>query len=225
VAEIPSQSVEYLSVNQGLLGDPAIGEPVVIITIRPEPLESFEVVNLAIPMPQAQRLLADLTNLLMPFVLLLGLLAATIGCGARVDVGSKRWGSASGEIAKTAVEVVLLQPRPPEAVIKTDPPAAKTPKRPIQPPSSPPKSVPPEVKPINFSGNTFVFNYRAGDVTYRSESHIHVHEPPPRVQERVIVHREVEPRPPRRPIEDPCDRGQREHEERVRRWRQFPKGY
>jgi hypothetical protein len=35
-----------------------------------------------------------------------------------------------------------------------------------------------------------------------------------------VIHREVETKPPRRPVEDPCDRGQREHEERVRRCRQ-----
>jgi hypothetical protein len=75
VAEIPSQSVEYLSVNEGLLGDPTIGEPVVIITIRPDPQESFEVVNLAIPRTQADRLLADLMDLLLPFVLLVGVAA------------------------------------------------------------------------------------------------------------------------------------------------------
>jgi multisubunit Na+/H+ antiporter MnhC subunit len=427
VAEIQSHLVEYLAVDEGLLGDPTTGEPVVLLTIRPEPLVSFESVNLAIPMSQAGRLFADLTNLLMPFVLLVSLLAATLGCSARVQVertstaekantaiqlsllqsrsspppsapkpttiinvgsgsvhvgevpaqvqpsrprttlntkiGSPSTYSAHGSLAflgyvavcslvgaavvlmlatvgrktggplvpilgllvaaavilqalpqaesgfqvipqlpwqcsgffsalasilgwagillaaliaatrcldapkifsgmvlfvmginllvslgsglagtevasvsprspataekKTAAPVDLLHTRPPEVVTKTDPPAVKTPPPPIQPPPSPPsppKPVAPAAKPINLSGNTFVLNYQAGDVTYRSETHIHLHEPP-KVQERIVIQREVEKKPPRRPVEDPCDRGQREHEERVRRWREFPKAY
>jgi hypothetical protein len=59
-----SQPVEYLASTEARLNDPTTGEQVVVITIRPDPLVSFEVVNLAIPVPQAQRLLTDLTNLL-----------------------------------------------------------------------------------------------------------------------------------------------------------------
>lgn len=75
VAKIQTQPVEYLSANEGLLNDPIDGEPVVILTIRPDPEASFEVVNLAIPRAQAHRLLSDLQNLLLPFVVL----AAVVG--------------------------------------------------------------------------------------------------------------------------------------------------
>lgn len=70
MAEIPSQFVEYLAVAEARLGDPINGEEVVILTIRPDPEASFEVVNLAFPRAQAHRLLADLQNLLLPFVVL-----------------------------------------------------------------------------------------------------------------------------------------------------------
>jgi hypothetical protein len=92
-------------------------------------------------------------------------------------------------------------------------------------PESPNRSIyapDPFIPPINISNNSFVFNYRGGDVY--TETHIHIHEPP-KVQERVTIRREVETRPPRRTAEDPCDQGQREHEERVRRWKQFPRGH
>jgi hypothetical protein len=225
MAEIETQPIEYLAVSETLLNDPTTGEQVVVITIRPVPPNWFSV-NLALSTAQAGRLLADLQNLLIPFGLVVGvLLAATVGCGAKVEVESATWNSPSsepkattGEKARTMVEVDLLQTRPPEVVAKADPPAAKMPE-----PPPPPKPVALEVKPINISGNTFVLNYRAGDVTYRSDVHVHLHEPP-RVEERIVIHREVETKP-RRPVEDPCDRGQKEHEERVRRWREFPGRY
>ena len=78
------------------------------------------------------------------------------------------------------------------------------------------------MKPIDISGNTFVLNYQAGDIY----NEIHIHEPPPsKIQERITIHREVEKKPPRRPVEDPSDQGRREHDERVRRWREFPGRY
>lgn len=67
--EIESQPVEYLGVSEGLLNDPATGEPVIVITIRPDPPNWFPV-SLALSAAQAGRLMSDLQNLLIPFVLL-----------------------------------------------------------------------------------------------------------------------------------------------------------
>jgi hypothetical protein len=61
----------------------------------------------------------------------------------------------------------------------------------------PPKPVPSEVKPINISGNTFVFNYRGGDTN--TEIHVSLHEPP-KVEERIVTHPEVETQQSRRPV-------------------------
>ncbi len=60
-------------------------------------------------MPQTQRL-TDLTSLLAPFVLLLGLIAATIGCSAKVEVERAN----TEEKTKTAIQLGLLQSRSPE---------------------------------------------------------------------------------------------------------------
>jgi hypothetical protein len=62
---------------------------------------------------------------------------------------------------------------------------------------------------------------RGGDTHVQTDIHL---DEPPRVQERLPIHREVEPKPPRRPVDDPCDRGQKEYEARARRWREFPRG-
>jgi hypothetical protein len=201
MAEIESQPVEYLPVSSTLLNDPTTGEQVVVITIRPVPPNWFSV-NLALSLARAGRLLADLQNLLIPFTLLIGvLLAATVGCGGRVEVESATWNSpasetkaTTGEKARTTVEIDVLRTRPQEFVAKADSPAAKVPE-----PRPSPKPVAPADKPINISGNTFVFNYRAGDVTYRSDVHVHLHEPPPMVvQERITIRHEVEIKPPPR---------------------------
>jgi hypothetical protein len=116
-----SQPVEYLAVSEALLNDPTTGEPVVVITIRPDPPNWFSV-NLALSTAQAGRLLADLQNLLIPFVLLVAaLLAATVGCSEKVEVESATWNSpasepttTTGEKAKTAIQLDLLQSRPSE---------------------------------------------------------------------------------------------------------------
>jgi hypothetical protein len=216
VAEIPTQPVEFLAVSQVTCGDPT-GEPAVVLTIRLDPMVSFEPVNLALSEAQAGRLLADLMNLLIPFALLIGvLLVATVGCSGRVEVESAKWASSSGEKARTTVEANLLQSRPPETVAKADP-AAKMLESP-----PPPKPVPSEVKPINISGNTFVLNIRGGDT--HVQTIVQIQEPPPRVQERIVIRREVETKP-RHPVDDRCDRGQREHEARIKKWREFPRGY
>jgi hypothetical protein len=150
-----------------------------------------------------------------------GLVLAVMGMNLLVSLGGDSGGtevasvSSKSQVAvaegKATAFVEAPQTRPPEPV--------PTPK----PAEPPPRPVAPEVRPITISNNSLVFNYRAGDI--HNETHIHIHEPPPKVQERVVIHREVGTKPPRRPTEDPCERGQREHEERVRRWRQFPKGY
>jgi hypothetical protein len=81
---------------------------------------------------------------------LLGLLAATVGCSARVKVESETWDrtleASTGERARTAVEVDVLQPRP--AVPSPNPPSSK--------PAT--------------SGSTTLINLGDGDV--------HVHQPP-----------------------------------------------
>ena len=142
------------------------------------------------------------------------LLATAAGCGARVDLESANWASSSGETARTAVEVDLLRTRVSEPVAQATEP--------------PPKPVASEEKLVIGSGNTFVFNYRAGDVTYHNETHIHihihVHEPLlPKVEERIVVQREVQIERPR-PVDERCRRLAREHEQRVETWRQFPFG-
>jgi len=83
-------------------------------------------------------------------LLLCGLLAATLGCSAKVEVKSENWDTtaegSSGETARTAVEVDVLQTRP----TVPDPPSPK--------PTS--------------SANTVILNLGDGD--------IHVHQPPAR---------------------------------------------
>jgi hypothetical protein len=150
----------------------------------------------------------------------------SMGCGLLLSLGG---GSAPTEVAsavnrapvssspqlateergRTAVPVDRLQPRSQEPIPSPKPPEQQ-------------KPVPSEAKPINISGNTVVFSFRGGDS--HNETHIHVQEsPPPRVEERITVRREAEPKPPR-PVDDRCERMAREHEERVRSWKAFPGG-
>jgi hypothetical protein len=82
-----------------------------------------------------------------------------------------------------------------------------------------------EANPVTITGNTLIFNYRAGDVTYHSDVHVHVHESSrPPVEDKVVVHRYAQTEPPR-PVDERCEQGRKEHEERVRRWKAFPEGY
>ena len=197
------QLVELLGVAEAVAND----EPVIVITIRPDP-PNFCPHNIALTMAQAWRLMIDLQNVMIPFVLLVSvLLATTAGCGTRVDLESTNWDSASGETAK-AVEVDLLRTRAPEPVAQATEP--------------PPKPAVWEEKLVVGPGNTVVFNFRGGDTHY--ETHVHIHEPPvPKVEERTAAQQEVQTVPPRRG--DPrCERLAREHEERVRTWREFPFG-
>ena len=104
------QLVELLGVAEAVAND----QPVIVITIRPDP-PHFWPHNIALTKDQAWRLATDLGSILLPFVLLVSvLLATTTGCGARVDLESANWESSSGQAAKTAVEVDLLRPQPPE---------------------------------------------------------------------------------------------------------------
>ena len=196
---VPSQPVEYLAVSEALLGHPTTGEPVVIVTLRPDP-PNFAVVNLAFPVEQAWRLLTDLQNILVPFVLLMAVLAT--GCGARVEVESAKWGSSSGERARTQVEVDFLRTR--EREEKEPPVEAK------------------EKSAVGASNTTIILNYRGGD----THNHINVHvnqAAPQRTEERITVHREVQVEP-RRQVDERCEFLKQQHEERVLRWREFPLG-
>ena len=68
------------------------------------------------------------------------------------------------------------------------------------------------------SGNTIILSIRGGDTYYHSETHVQVHQlPPPRIEERIVIRNE-----PHRQIDEQCERLAREHEERVKRWREFP---
>jgi hypothetical protein len=108
--------------RQGPSQRPTKGEEAVVITIRPDPPNWFSV-NLALSTAQAGRLLADLQNLLIPFGLLVGvLLAATVGCSAKVEVESAKWSATKGEKAKTAIHLDLLQSRSQEPSQKPVPP-------------------------------------------------------------------------------------------------------
>lgn len=207
----PTQPIEYLAVSEGLLGHPTSGKPVIILSIRPDP-PNFLVVNLALSLDQAWRLARDIENLLIPFVLLLGILLTT-GCGAKVEVESAKWSPSWGEKATTSVEVDLLRSQRPERGEETK---AKEPQ---------PEPNPADEKPVIGSGNTTVIiNYRGGDKHYHNETHVHVHEAAvPKVDERVIVHREIQVEQPRR-VDERCERLAREHEQRVEMWKRFPFG-
>ena len=70
---------------------------------------------------------------------------------------------------------------------------------------------------------TIIVDYREGDVTH-NHTNIHIHEAAPqRTKERLTVRREVQVEP-RRQVDERCQRMALEHEERVRRWREFPLG-
>lgn len=202
------QLVELLGVAEAVAND----EPVIVITIRPDPPNFFPH-NIALSESQAWRLMIDLQNLMIPFVLLVSVLLATAtGCGARVDLESAKWDSLSGETAKAAVEVDLLRTQPPEQIAEP-----KDTERPSTSAAS-------EGKPVNIAGTTIILNYRGGDVTYHNETHIHIHESPvPKAEERTAAQQEVEKEPPRR-VDERCERLAREHEERVESWRKFPLG-
>jgi hypothetical protein len=136
---------------------------------------------------------------------------ASAGCSARVEVERTSDTDATAteatttEFQRTTVEVDF-QPRSPQPVIQREPP---------------PVTVTPEPQPTTVTNNTLIFNYQGGDVTYRSEVHLHVSGPPRQsVEETVVIRREVQLEP--RPIDPRCGQLRREHEERVRTWRAFP---
>jgi hypothetical protein len=202
------QLVELLGVAEAVVND----EPVIVITIRPDP-PNFWPHNIALTKDQAWRLATDLGSILLPFVLLVCVLLATAtGCGARVDLESADWDSSSGQAARTAVEVDLLQPQPPEQIAEP-----KDTERPFTPVAA-------EAKPLNISGNMIILSIRGGDTYYRSETHVYLDAPPvPKVEEPIVIQREVRVEPPRR-VNEQCERLAREHEQRVRRWKESPGG-
>jgi hypothetical protein len=124
------------------------------------------------------------------------------------------WDSSSGERSATSVEVDVLRPPPPEQVAKA--PANET----------RPKPVAVSNESVNHSGNTtIILGIRGGDTYYHSETHVHLDAPPvPKVEEWVVIQREFRAEPPRR-VNEQCERLAREHEERVRKWRESPGGY
>jgi len=206
-----SQLVELLGISQAT-GSPPSTEEVVIITVRSQP-DSFHPHNIALKKTQAVRLLKDLESLLRPTVVVLVACVALVaaGCSARVEVERTTDATATEitptEFQRTTVELDF-QPRSPQPVIQREPP---------------PVTVPPEPQPVIVTNNTVVLNYRGGDVTYHSDTHIHVHDAAKRqVEERVVIRPEVQAE--YRPVDPRCEQLRREHEERVRTWRAFPLG-
>ena len=188
----------------------------VIITVRPDP-DNFRPHNIALKKAQAVRLLKDLESLLkIPVVVVACLAVVAAGCSARVEVERTNDTDATATEATTAdfhrttVEVDF-QPRSQQPVSQREP---------TQPPPVP-VTVAPEPQPVTITNNTVVLDYRGGDVTYHSDTHIHVHDAPKRhVEETVVIRREVQAE--YRPIDARCEQLRREHDERVRRWKAFP---
>lgn len=204
---VPTQPVEYLAVSEGLLGHPTTGEPIIILSLRPNP-PSFFVVNIAVTKEQAWRLFADLQNVLVPFVLLVITTAA--GCGARVEVESESWESSSGERARTHVEVDLLRTQRSELVAEHE--------------EKKPAVAAEEKSVVGSSNTTIIVNCRGGDVTHHNETNVHINQvAPQRIEERVTVRREdyVEPR---RQVDGRCEFLKKQHQERVEKWKKFPLG-
>lgn len=199
------QLVELLGVAEAVANE----RPVIVITIRPD-LPNFWSHNIAITKDQAWRLATDLGSILLPFVLLVSI-TMTIGCGARVDLESANWDSSSGQTARTAVEVDLLHTRVSEPIAQATEP--------------PPKPVVSEENLVIGSGNIVVFNVSEGDTHIQTETHVHLDAPPvPKAEDRIVSQREIRVEPPRR-VSEQCERLAREHEERVRKWREFPGGH
>jgi hypothetical protein len=136
-------------------------------------------------------------------VLLSGFLAANIGCSARVEL--ERTNSTEAAKAEIITAEVDFPPHP---------------RQPSPPTEPPPQPAAPPVNPRTISGNTIIVNYRGGDSYYHSETHIHLDQsPPPRVKERIVIHRDAEPN---RQLSEECERLAREHRERVKKWRESP---
>ena len=207
-----SQLVELLGISQATAWPPST-EEVVIITVRPHS-NSFQPLNLALKKAQAVRLLKDLESLLkVPVVVLVAcLVLVASGCSAKVEIerANKADSTVSeahtAEISRTTVDLDL-HPRP------------------SLPQPTPPIPVVPESRPVTITGNSVVLNYRAGDVSYHSDTHVHLHEPAQRhveeVEETVVIRREVHSVPPR-PVDLRCELFRKQHEERVKLWKAFP---
>lgn len=116
--------VELLGVwpGEARIGASSQEEPVVIVTVRPEP-NSFQSHNFGLSLAQAERLWEDLGSILgrSVMVLLVALLAlAATGCSAKVEVERAHWNKTSsestGEKGRTAVQVELLHDQSHKAI-------------------------------------------------------------------------------------------------------------
>lgn len=154
---------------------------------------------------------ADNPYSVIPLALLATCLLSA-GCSTRIELERTQTTEATQSETSTAESdrtTIQLDSRP----------RSRQPTAPNEPPPKP--IAPPVTSPTN-SGNTLILNFRGGDNYYHSETHVHIQQsPPPRVEERIVIHREAEP--PR--YDERCERLRKEHEERVRRWREFPGGY
>lgn len=121
MAEIQVHEVEFLSATSAKID----GEPVVVITLRPDLPASFRPHNISIARFQAERLLEDLKKLLCrptAFLLMLALVGLT-GCSGQVEVETETTFSRPETVAepdvlttektRTAVSVDLFEDQGP----------------------------------------------------------------------------------------------------------------
>ncbi len=125
------QFVEYLAAwpAEAKIGSSAENQPVVVITVRPEPETTFRSHNAGFTWAQARRLCDDLTSIFQSFglLLLLALITFAGGCSARyeareetkTDHQEKR--DFAEEKAAVKFQFDLLQNAPPAQEPKTEP--------------------------------------------------------------------------------------------------------
>ena len=106
------QLVELLGVAEAVAND----QPVIVITIRPDP-PNFWPHNIALTKDQAWRLATDLGSILAPVRSLGVRLTTATGCGTRVEVESAKWDSSSGRKGRRpGLRWTCCDTRPPEPV-------------------------------------------------------------------------------------------------------------
>lgn len=118
--------VELLGIwpGEAKIGSSTQEEPVVIVTVRPEP-HSFQSHNFGLSLAQAERRWEDLGSILgrLAMFLLLALLPlAATGSSAKVEVERENWNNTSsqarsGEKERTAVQLEVMQDGPQKAAI------------------------------------------------------------------------------------------------------------
>ncbi len=146
-----------------------------------------------------ERLPRVITTLLM-----VSLASAAAGCSARVQI------ERGNKTDSKATETHTAEQERATVEFDVHPPQATKP-----PPPSAPESKP---QPVIVTNNILIFNHQGDDVTYHSDVHVHVHEPPQRhIQEPVTIRRVVQVEP--RTIDPRCEQLRRQHEETVRRWK------